>query len=78
MNALRERLPKYMVPHQVLVKSSLPQNSHGKRDSFDMISIIEAVMEELEVDIPVEGINEENFDSLRKMERFISKLQTSR
>lgn len=49
-----------------------------KLDSFDIISIIEAVMEELEVDIPVEGINEENFDSLQKMERFISKLQTSR
>ncbi len=30
MNQLRERLPKYMVPHQVFVKKSLPRNSHGK------------------------------------------------
>lgn len=32
LKVLRERLPKYMVPHQVLVKSDLPQNSHGKVD----------------------------------------------
>lgn len=37
-------------------------------DSYDVLAIIAAIMEEFGVDIPIEYISEENFNSLRAME----------
>lgn len=48
--------------------------TNGVLDSFDIISIVAAFGEEFQLDIPVEEINEENFDSVDAMERMIIKL----
>lgn len=51
--------------------------SHGILDSFDIISIVAKMAEEFELDIPVEEINEDNFDSVEALERMISKLKSN-
>lgn len=43
-------------------------------DSFDILAIVAGIMEELGIDIPVEYINEENFNSLKDIEKVIQKL----
>ncbi len=44
-------------------------------DSFDILAIVAAILDELGIDIPVECINAENFDSLKEMEKLIDGLQ---
>ncbi|MFD1178850.1 phosphopantetheine-binding protein [Paenibacillus puldeungensis] len=51
--------------------------SHGILDSFDIISIVAKLGEEFELDIPVEEINEDNFDSVEVLERMITKLKSN-
>ena len=50
--------------------------SGGYIDSFDIVSIINTVEEEYRIDIPVESILPENFESARALMMLIDSLKT--
>lgn len=46
----------------------------GILDSFDVIQLVSELNERLEIDIPVEAIVPENFNSLEAMEKLVNSL----
>lgn len=49
--------------------------SSGDLDSFDVISIVAELNEALDIDIPVEAIVPENFDSLEALKKLVDSLE---
>ena len=47
----------------------------GDLDSFDIISLISELDEQLDIEVPVEMIVPENFDSLEAMKKLIDSLE---
>ncbi len=47
----------------------------GLLDSFDIISLVSELDEQLDIEVPVEMIVPENFDSLEAMKRLIDSLE---
>lgn len=44
-------------------------------DSYDMISIVAAIMENFDIEIPVEFISEEHFDSVDTIQSMLENLK---
>lgn len=45
-------------------------------DSFDIVVIVGEILEQLGIEIPVEEINEDGFDSVMKIEELLVKLSS--
>ena len=49
--------------------------SSGDLDSFDIISLVSELNDSLDIDIPVEAIVPENFDSLEAIQKLVDSLE---
>lgn len=49
--------------------------SSGDLDSFDIISLVSELNDILDIDIPVEAIVPENFDSLEAIQKLVDSLE---